>query len=479
MTRGKVHLRTFSHSEMQTFADCRNRWGYAYAERLRPDRQASYFRWGSAWHRVVGRTVEDVHDLLGRYARLAPGAALETACAAAADYVRAEIDAARDAASGYDGIGHEDLADISDAKEWLSFQARHYFERTPCDWLDYALIGVELPFVVPLRDALGRPIAHASYEGVIDLLMLHQPTGRVAVMDHKALASLANADRRLELDDQTTGYLYAARELWRAKRLPHQQLPHAAELDAISEDSFSLVVHNLVRKAAPAEPRVNKLKKGDSVDHERLKQLEADTGRSQGAVSTAACDTLFEIYQRALVVQASERNIPIDSDQQARLEQLRARGDMFFRRVESVRTARDLDRWCSEHVTAQRFIREAELDERLRVRNPGACTGQSDAPCAYQPLCEMGDSASTRPAGARVIGYVRAEDLHQEVRDAEKEREERERTREQRIRELDERRSRDEAQARERRQGDGAAPGEGGSGGQGGGGGAEAHHGFF
>lgn len=455
MTRTRLHVLT--HSERQCWRNCHALHGYAYVERLRPQRAHVALRWGIMFHRVVALATVAVYEELPK--RRAMSAGERTYCVnSAVDWTRyyvartlAELREELAELGDVDARG-DMLGELEENEPWFSHAAQNYFELTGDDWSEYELLGVEVPFQVRLRDSIGRVVPTMVHEGVMDILRVHVPTLRVDVSDHKTMATFTNSERRLQLDDQTTGYLFAARELHRAGKLPSFSLlaPH------LTDASFSSVTHNLSRKAAPSEPRVNKIKKNDQADAEvfaRLKAEEETTGHSRGRVSTAACDTTAGRYRAALEVQWTARGIPVDDDQRAFLRTLDGRGETFFRRVQSVRSDHDLRRWCSEYMVEQHHIRAARADELQRTRNPGHCTGVASASCSYQSICEAGEPASSR-AGL-VFGFVRVDDPHEEVRRGSEEEERREREERQGRREALEQQRRDQAEARSAGGGDG------------------------
>lgn len=422
--KARVKLRVVTHSERHTFRRCPLLWSYVYVELLRPSTEHPALRFGTLFHKVVARATWLGWELKTKRGWVDPSKLGDEARLLVAQ----EFSELRKAA---ESSPYEDaLQELAEAEEWLAYQAGHYFEVNAADWSEYVLLGCEIPFDVPLRDSRGRVLPHVRFCGMIDLLLFHVPTARVVVVDLKTAQSFAGTERKLQLDDQTTGYLWAARELFRAGKLATFLPP------GLTEASFSGVAYNMVRKASPSAPRVNKVKKEDcgwSVDpvgeYKRLKLLEETGGVNLGRVSTAQCDTTADVYREALLRQKHARLIEIDDDQRAMLAALENRGDTFFARVDSVRSERDLTRWCAEWLVEQARMREAEVDERQRTRNPASCTGPASPSCAYQPLCEAGDPPSSR-AGQPVYGFVRVDDPHQEIARGKQEKEQWERRRE-------------------------------------------------
>jgi hypothetical protein len=127
----------------------------------------------------------------------------------------------------------------------------------------YRVVGVEVPFRVPLLTPAGRRWGD-ELEGVIDVVTLDD-FGQLVVEEHKTTVSDASTyeERMLSTDPQLPLYIGALRSAFGRERVKGS------------------VLLNVVRKSYPRPPSTNK----------------------DGSVSTAACDTTRAIYQEALDLQ--------------------------------------------------------------------------------------------------------------------------------------------------------------------------------
>lgn len=80
------------------------------------------------------------------------------------------------------------------------------------DWAEWRVLEVEYEFKVPLPEPSGRPSRRLWIKGKVDLVMLHVPTGKVWIWDHKSGAQKPN-QMSLEIDDQFGLYTWALRVL--------------------------------------------------------------------------------------------------------------------------------------------------------------------------------------------------------------------------------------------------------------------------
>jgi hypothetical protein len=224
--------------------------------------------------------------------------------------------------------------------------------------------------------------------------------------------------------------LYAARELWRMGQLKVNGFK-------ITDASFNGVCFNLARKSYPSTPNTNRITKADAeatlppadyesekvrakvltAHYQAMREREDATGVNLGRVSTAQIDTLAEVYEQALTTQAFARNLKVDDKQRELLERLRGKGNTYFKRVDGTRTPRDLDQWCADFVAEAKQIRDTERNPSLRTRNPDHCTRPGSGGCSYHCLCVSRENAKSR-AGKNILGFVRVDDIHQEVRHA-------------------------------------------------------------
>lgn len=94
--------------------------------------------------------------------------------------------------------------------EWIFDGYREMWENT--DWSEWRVLEVEYEFKVPLPEPSGRPSRKLWLKGKVDLVMLHIPTSKIWIWDHKSGAQKPN-QMSLEIDDQFGLYTWALRAL--------------------------------------------------------------------------------------------------------------------------------------------------------------------------------------------------------------------------------------------------------------------------
>lgn len=128
----------------------------------------------------------------------------------------------------------------------------------------YAVLGVEVPFRVPVLSQAGKRSGD-WLEGVIDLVLFDLALQKVVAGEHKSTVGDASTyELKLSTDPQLPLYIYALRHMF------------GPELVGGG------VVLNVIRKSYPSEPKVNK----------------------DGSVSIAEVDTTRDVYARAIASQA-------------------------------------------------------------------------------------------------------------------------------------------------------------------------------
>ena len=148
-----------------------------------------------------------------------------------------------------DGLRAQTEPDFSEEKvEAIATIARYvipaYVEKYGAtDLLDWEVLAVEAPFVVPLvqtlKDGSVRVDPIYAYTGKFDLVVRNRESGLVFVVDHKTtvMTNLDAFQRDAERmgAGQRIGYVYAARYFWGKKEVAG-------------------LVYNVLRKKAPAKP---------------------------------------------------------------------------------------------------------------------------------------------------------------------------------------------------------------------------------
>ncbi len=385
----KRALTVVTSSELQTFRDCPHKHGLSYVEGLRPKVAPRALSFGTATHAGLAAAIAEQH----------PQDAVVSGIAAAEEKLGKWLATLLDAGLSADRL--DELAAEGEAAVKLSsWMVEHYVETFVEDWKYLVPLGIEQAFQLRAQNAKGIRVGHLAYAGVWDLVAYDRRFGDIVVMDHKTTSgNVSDIDRRVELDPQIAGYVWAVRRaLWDADAqlgetalaLPMDDLLDvdlrdtrwqartfidgtgkmrgltSAEAQRILDRKVATgrVIYNVLRKKRPSEPHVNK----------------------DGSVSAAKIDTLAPVYERALVEQ-SARGKPITLEQGALLETLRLKGDSFISRREFHRSDEEIERWRRElFVDAQR-VRMAEADPDQRTRNPGHCCQPWSMPCAYRRPC--------------------------------------------------------------------------------------------
>jgi hypothetical protein len=404
----KRHLTTFTNSEQQCARDCMVKHGFAYAEGLRPKVTPRALSFGTAFHagpaalyRTIGTVPQDEALELG----------MARGLAAIDDSFGAWLEKVEPLTSP------EQLQELGDYAADAVLDARwmfkHYCHTFRADITRLVPLAVERSFSVPMRNVLGRVVPHFRYAGVWDLVAYDPEHGDIVIFDHKTTkGDVGSIDRRVEIDTQMAGYLYALQEeinafnLWDIK--DERRIPEIKR--AFDGMRIGRIAYNVVRKKRPTAPQINK----------------------DGTVSIAAIDTLPEIYEDALEQQRepewltkayanreskggelkfneqATRYTELQVKQAGVLQRLRDRGDTFIGRREFFRTPDEIERWRREAMTQANVIRMAEAKPELRYRNPGHCTGPASLPCSYRSLC-IDDAPELRAAFDVVPRHVEVE----------------------------------------------------------------------
>ena len=385
--RRRVALTVVTSSELQSFRDCPHKWSLSHVRGLRPVVAPRALAFGSAVHAGLAAAIaEPVHAV-------AAEAGVAAVAQAQARWFKERLDAGDASADALDALAVE----ASDAAALASWMVQHYVETFAEDWRWLVPLAIERPFSLRCQNVKGLRVGHLGYAGVWDLVALDRRHGDLIVADHKTTSgNVDSIDRRVELDPQIAGYVWALRRsLWDASAdlgetrlaLPDDRLTNA-EAKRIEERKVATgrVIYNVLRKKAPSTPKVNK----------------------DGKVSVAAIDTFAAIYESALNEQEG-RGIPRTAEQSALLEKLASKGDPFLSRREFHRGDDEIERWRREVFVEASRIRAAEADENQRTRNPGHCTMPWSMACSYRRPCLNPDDVD----GFRVI-----DTKHEEVEQA-------------------------------------------------------------
>ena len=249
----------------------------------------------------------------------------------------------------------DDPYDLALVAAMLQGHAERYQSRPPLEVMDS-----ELRFDLKLRNpATGAASRIWRIAGVIDRIV-RLADGRAALMEYKTTSRdfSPGADYwlRLHMDQQLSIYVLAAREL-------------GFEIDTILYD----VTRRPALRPKLATPKENRKYKANG-------DLYANQRAEDETPEAFACRVA---------------------------EDIQARPDHYFARIEIARLDQDLDDCAAELWQQQKALRAAQR-AGYWYRNPGACF--SPWPCPYLPICQQRDLEQITPNG-----FVRVEGVHPEL----------------------------------------------------------------
>lgn len=252
---------TVTHSELNTLWSCPWKHRLRYELQLDPPGfdDSGPLRTGSLVHQALAAVYSTIQRVQGM-SGTASIDQLHTVAHATLDLARG----ANEAAALFEGQFADEVRaafdeDIATARTCIDLFVEHI---APRNAERYDVLGVEMPFRVPLLTTAGRRWGD-QLEGVMDLVLRDRALGTVVLAEHKTTVGEAHAyETRLQHDAQAPLYTYALRHLF-------------------GDLARGEVVLNVIRKTAPREPSINQ----------------------DGTVSIAAVDTTRSIYERALAAQ--------------------------------------------------------------------------------------------------------------------------------------------------------------------------------
>lgn len=362
---GKTTRLRISTSEGSSFRTCKKRWGFEYVDRLRPIVDARAPEEGRVMHGGIDGALKAAFaEGVLPFDRFSVAmAAVTDATLQRQDAYHASLLEAVEAGFLPDEVYQTMMRESLERTEDMVWSARHGIRHMRDDITRLVLLGSEYRYSVPVLAKGGRA-SILFHSGVIDVIWYDPETCSVIVDDHKSSAhSLDALERRVQLDPQGCGYVYAVRWLVASGAL---KVPGPVE-------QIGLMRYNGLRTKAPGEPKINQ----------------------NGKVSVAAIDTLPDLYASALDEQVGLRGIPVDEKQVEILRGLVAKGDTFWRRLEFFRTDEDIEEWKREFWAESRMMRMARKDPSMRTRSPEACTTARSGSCSYRLVC-MSDGPETR-----------------------------------------------------------------------------------
>lgn len=387
-----------TNSELGSFRSCRKKWWFQYEEKLRPKVKPRALAVGSIVHAGVAAMYRAIYENqlkhpLGKAPPLVTDQLSELALKAMQDKLSDFLVVLYDLISDET---HQDRIDEMVAESKLMEQQAEscvvrFCERFAAeDQERFAIIAVELPFGVPLLDRNGTRRSLLTYGGVMDALMYDLEVKDLVLGEHKTTSQDAmELERRLDLDPQTTGYIYAANQLLEQRALKH---PHIAMLP--SQVTCNRVMYNVVRKKGPSQPKLNKPDK-----------------HGGQMVSTAAVDTLADYYENALVAQEAQGPKYKRTEKQvARLLKC-YEPSRYVARHEAWHSEQMIEVWRDETHEDAKLVRDARSGRLPLSRNVAICNGPWNPPCRFRSICVQ-DSPERRAE------YIVSDARHAEVAEA-------------------------------------------------------------
>jgi len=336
-------MQLLTYSRQDCFKSCRKKHWWSYEKRIRPVYDARALRMGSVWHRALELLVTDLDS--------------------AVEYIR----------KAYLYCPEQfDETDWNYECETLVRLVCGYDWRWQDDGLEY--IAAEKAFELGLENpATGKSTTVFRLAGKIDGIVKLED-GRLAVMEHKTIGEDIGIDaplwKRLRIDHQISFYVNAARRLgydvatvlYDVARKPTIK---PADVPLTDEDGLKIVTDrtNMRVFKKNGEPR-----------------------------QTADKEKGYVLNTRPMTVEEWGEKLNDD---------IAARPDFYFARVEIPRLDCELEECAHELWEIQQTIREAQRNNRwFRTVNRNTCPY-----CSYFDLCTTGfdPSVDPMPEGFQVI----------------------------------------------------------------------------
>ena len=357
---------TLTHSALATYKTCPRKYYLRYECRLSPQRDADYFRLGSAYHR-------------GQEILATTGGDLDAAIAAVHD-------------------------NYANPPEWVTSDPdamqRWYYEAVTVEcllrgyvwrWQAEALtpIAAEMVFDLPLTNPeTGASTPNYRHGGMIDQIV-SLPDTRVAVLEFKTTA--------FDLSPES--------DYWARLRLDHQISNYYLAATQAMEMTIDTVLYDVTRKPTIRPNAVPVL------DAEGLKVVVDSTGervwRKDGKAPKQTADAAAGEKLQTRPMNLEEWAAKLMTD-------IYARPEYYYARAEVPRLASDIEEYRDELWQQQQQLRASETKGRW-FRNTAACIGYTR--CEYfaactsgRPLSDLQDENLPAPAG-----YERRASRHPEL----------------------------------------------------------------
>lgn len=386
-----------TNSEMAEFRTCRQRWWFKYEERLRPKIKPKPLTVGTTIHEGVAAMYRRIQAAQASGATVSLDELVSVAHDAQRQKLQTLLTAYVDLFT--DDTPQDKIDELTALAESMESEAASTVQRFVenfgmGDQARYRVVLFESPFHVPLLDANGTRRSGLDYEGVFDLVLFDEEVGDLVLGEHKTTSSDAmEYENHLDLDTQTTAYLYALNVLIRTDSSVRALVTKFTKGD--DSPICNRVLYNVIRKKGPRAPAWNKPDKHG--------------GRM---VSSAAVDTTRDRYELAL--QEQERQGPSYARTDKQIERMLSchHGSRYVARHEHWHSDAVIERWRNEFHEDAKLVRAARAGRLPLSRNPSVCTGAWNRPCPMRPIC-----IEDTPEG-RAHGYIVGDHRHAEVVEA-------------------------------------------------------------
>jgi hypothetical protein len=214
MTTGRILVRT---SERQAFLTCRQKWSWAYVERLKPPVTDTKLVFGDLVHQALAAYYKK-----GRKRGPHPTTTFEKLCEQRSDE--------QDAAIWAD----DEILNMADLGINMLDRYVEYWQEQD---KEYSIISSEQTFQLPIGRMNGFKV---YYVGTIDGVWRHLPSGKIRFAEHKTTTAIG--DSALPMDEQVGAYWTYGPRWLRNKGF----LKDGERLDGI--------IYNWLRKAKAPDP---------------------------------------------------------------------------------------------------------------------------------------------------------------------------------------------------------------------------------
>ena len=409
-----------TNSELNIFRSCRMRWVFEYRNLLRPKRARKPLSVGKCVHRGIASMYGSI--LAAQRTQAAIPSTDEMIARALRDMdegLRSYL------AELFERIEQgEDVEEIVEESKSFEEEAKGSVERFIAEFGDedgrrYQVVAIERPFRTALLDERGTRRPRLTYSGVWDNVLYDPEIKDVVMGEHKTSgADARGAEKRLDLDPQTTGYVWTLGQVLKDHGAYSKGVfPRWLADELQGTNGFSRqgrmpvgrVFYNVVRKTGPKKPKWTK-KTGD--------------------LSAAQVDTTRDVYEAMLVEQETDGAPRFDNDgnqigrfppkprtdkQRERLDSLPGDSSKWVSRHEAYHSRDMIDRWRQEVLYEGRQLRLAIQGKLPPTRNPNHCNMPWSMACPYRSIC-IEDTPELRESEFKVVN-----DPHVEVVEAEEE----------------------------------------------------------